>query len=126
MVPESPGNDTSKRRGPAAAGLSFVAAVRREQLFDEFESGWQSATRPDIAAFLDRVSEVDRDAVLRELLGIELDQRLRRGEVPPFADYVARFPDRAAVVEAVYRGFTTGSSRGAGIPSRSSRQFRVR
>ena len=58
--------------------------------------------RPDIVAFLARFPVTDRDEVLRELLGIELDERLRRGEVPQLEEYRSRLPDDVVTVKAAW------------------------
>lgn len=101
--PTQPANvDTTKNNVTQSTVNTFIVAVQCEQLFDEFESAWKSATRPSIETFLGRVSETEREDVLRELLGIELDERLRRGEVPLFAEYRSRFPNDVVTVKAAY------------------------
>ena len=96
------GNESEKKSSPDRE-QQFAADLKREALFDEFEAAWRSGDRPDLQTFLDRVPELDRNELLRELLGIELDERVRRGEVPQFADYGNRFPQQRVMVEDVYR-----------------------
>ncbi len=96
------GDDTPNNNAPHSADDSFIVAKKREQLFGDFEDAWKSATQPSIETVLGPVPETDRETVLRELLGIELDQRLRRGEVPQLAAYRSRFPDHVPLVDATY------------------------
>ena len=61
---------------------------RMEKLLDEFDEssqeGWQSGTPPDIRVWLDQGMklDLDRQALLTELLGIDLEYRIRNAAKP--------------------------------------------
>ncbi|MEI8020752.1 MAG: serine/threonine-protein kinase, partial [Schlesneria sp.] len=74
----------------------------QEQLLDEFDSAWQSGTRPRIESYLHQVPESDQDVVLYEMLVIELEVRLRRGESLQVAEYLERFPNHVEVIDAAF------------------------
>jgi tetratricopeptide (TPR) repeat protein len=67
-----------------------------DTLIDAFESEWRVCRRPDIAAFLARAGEAERPALLRELVRLELEYRLRGGEPARVEEYTSRFPETAA------------------------------
>jgi serine/threonine-protein kinase len=71
-------------------------ARRVDQLCDRWETAWKAATsadsRPRIEDFLDDVPEPNREALLRELIPLEVYYRQRQGEVPQAGDYRGRFP----------------------------------
>src|SRR5215207_11499892 len=79
--------DTAFRPGEVPA--EYDSILRR------FEQAWQGPGRPDLEGFL----PAGRPASVRllvELVHVELDFRLRRGEAARVEDYLARFPDLAA------------------------------
>ncbi len=88
---------------PAADWTWINAAAER------FEQGWKQGRRPRIEDFLAGVAAEQRAALLDELLRVELELRRRAGEPPTAQEYHVRFPDLAAVVDAVF---------GAGSPER--------
>jgi tetratricopeptide (TPR) repeat protein len=60
-----------------------------------FEAAWRAGQTPRLEAFLGEADEADgpeRAALLHELLRVELDYRLARGERPNAGDYEKRFP----------------------------------
>jgi hypothetical protein len=69
---------------------------------DRFERAWKQGTRPRIENYLAEVDEPRRVALLDELLRVELELRRRAGDDPAPAEYAARFPEHAAVIEAVF------------------------
>src|SRR5262249_19536510 len=58
--------------------------------------------RPRIEDYLAEVDEPRRIALLGELLRVECELRRRAGDDPAPAQYAARFPGHAAVIEAVF------------------------
>jgi hypothetical protein len=55
--------------------------------------------RPRLEEFLPLVAAVDRPALLRELLALEVDYRRRCGERPAVAEYRLRLPEYAALID---------------------------
>ena len=72
--------------------MSHTSQDSADAVIDDFESAWRSRLRPDIGAFLARVAEADRPAVLRELVGLELEYRLRAGEPARVEECLGQFP----------------------------------
>jgi hypothetical protein len=82
---------------------SFNAAVESavsRPWVRQFEAAWESGQSPAIDAFLP-ANEPMRRAVLIELVHIDLERRLKRGEPARVENYLARYPvlpSNAAVV----------------------------
>lgn len=76
--------------------LQLIDATNR------FRAGWQEGQPPRIEDFLDNLGKEDRRSLLLELLGLEIDFRLQRGESPDREAYRARFPDDLGVVDAIW------------------------
>ena len=79
---------------------------------DRFERSWKRGPRPRIEDFLAGVDEPRRPALLDELLRIERERRQREGEHPRAEEYRGRFPEHAAVVDAVFEPGTGSSTEG--------------
>jgi serine/threonine-protein kinase len=67
-----------------------------------FEAAWRGGKRPEIEAYLGQAPGPARVLLLRELLGLELAYRRRRGETPTCAGYGPRFPQHADLISAVF------------------------
>jgi serine/threonine-protein kinase len=67
---------------------------------DELEREYRGGRRPRIEDYLPRVAPEQREHLLRELLAVELDYRLQRGERPAAAEYRQRFPGCDAAIAA--------------------------
>jgi serine/threonine-protein kinase len=78
-------------------------ARRIDRVCDAFEAAWQAGVRPGIEQYLGDTPEPDRSELFRELLALEVEYRSRHGERPARDDYLPRFPDRAAAIDAVLR-----------------------
>jgi WD40 repeat protein len=74
-----------------------------EQVCDRFEAAWKAGQRPRLETYLDPAAESLRTTLLRQLLALDWEYRLRAGDLPQAAEYQARFPGAAALVEAVGR-----------------------
>jgi serine/threonine-protein kinase len=72
-------------------------------LADRFEREWREGSRPRIEAYLAESDPALRTDLLEELLKVERELRWRDGEGPAASEYVRRFPDHAALIEAVFR-----------------------
>jgi eukaryotic-like serine/threonine-protein kinase len=66
---------------------------------DEFESRFLIGERPRIADFLEKVDVPQRSDLFRELLFVDVEYRVKRGESPKAADYRPQFPEYASEIE---------------------------
>ena len=96
----------SADRFPRLDDLPLPLAERVDQVCVRFEAVRRLGQSPQIESYLAEVTEADRRLLLRtllyELLVLELQLRQEDGERPTRDDYVRRFPDQAAVVDAVF------------------------
>ncbi|HYT90462.1 MAG TPA: protein kinase, partial [Gemmataceae bacterium] len=81
---------------------SMALPERLESLCDRFESAWVAGRRPALEDFLAQVEEADRSALLRELLGLELEYRARLGDRLTSAEYRQRLPGYEQLVEDAF------------------------
>ena len=72
--------------------LTVEQANRVDELCDRFEQSWQPDQASQIEALLEETDEALRRVVVSELLSIELELRVRRGEQPSLEEYAYRFP----------------------------------
>jgi serine/threonine protein kinase len=77
-----------------------------------FRAAWNSAPAtesafPRLEMVLEAIPRAERTACLRELLAIELAYRTKRGETPILDEYLSRFPDDAATIQAVFENCGT-------------------
>ena len=82
--------------------LSSTLWSSMDEVCLRFEAAWRGGERPEIEAYLGQVPEPARVLLLRELLGLELAYRRRRGETPTSAEYEPRFPEHADLISAVF------------------------
>jgi hypothetical protein len=73
-----------------------------EPVCERFEAAWKAGQRPRIEDFLDAASPAQRSRLLRELLCMELEWRVRSGERPIPEEYRQRFPDDAKTIAAAF------------------------
>jgi serine/threonine-protein kinase len=73
-----------------------------DRICDQFEGEWQAGKAPRVEDYLTRVAPTQRERLLQELLALEIEYRLRRGERPALAEYQQRFAAQATVVTAVF------------------------
>jgi eukaryotic-like serine/threonine-protein kinase len=107
------------RQTVGEGGLELADWRRIDAACDRFESAWRAGERPDLAAGLAVAAGPARDRLFRELLALELEFRLGRGERPEAAEYDARFPEHLDAVDAAFAqhglgGRTLRGSRGGG------------
>ena len=86
--------------------LPIAALERIDDLCAEFERQWRTNEAPSIESVLGGdVSPIERDALLAELIVLDIDYRRRRGETPTEQEYIDRFPDDAkAIGDALQEG----------------------
>jgi WD40 repeat protein/tRNA A-37 threonylcarbamoyl transferase component Bud32 len=81
--------------------LSLDAEVRIDAPCRHFEAEWKAGQRPRLEDYLGQVEEADQQALLGELLRLELHYRVRGGETPSLEDYRARFPQAANLLASL-------------------------
>src|SRR5262249_27001404 len=77
-------------------------ARKIDQFCDRFESEWRAGGRPAMESYLAEAGEPLATDLLRELLGLELECRVRAGEKPTPAEYQQRFPAHTAFILAAF------------------------
>ena len=94
--------------------LPIAALERIDDLCTKFEDAWRRDQPPTIESVLPHAtSPVERDALLAELLVLDIDYRRQRGDQPTVQEYCDRFPqDSDTVRRALKKGQErTGASR---------------
>src|SRR5262249_24488216 len=81
--------------------LSFDALVRVDRACTRFEQAWRSGPRPDLRDYLAGTGD-ERVALFCELLKVELECRLKRGEQPAAEEYRQRFPEDEGPIAAAF------------------------
>ncbi|MEW4528361.1 serine/threonine-protein kinase [Maioricimonas sp. JC845] len=91
-----------------------IAVLERiDDLCADFERQWQTGDPPAIESVLTgELAPSERDALLAELIVLDVDYRRRRGETPTQQEYLDRFPDD---VDVVNDAFGEGGKRAAGF-----------
>ena len=74
---------------------------------DRFEAAWRAGQGPRIEDYLGEAPEPDRPVLLCELLAIEVELRLKRGESPTPQEYHSRFPGQADLIAAAFNATVT-------------------
>jgi len=90
MKPETPDRRDS---------LPLSVAERIDEVCTRFEAAWQNG-QPRLEEFLGAAEGPEREALLRELLRVELDYRCQGGSVPAVEDYLSRFPGYEPLLRA--------------------------
>lgn len=95
--------------------LPIAALERIDDLCAGFERQWQANEPPAIESIVDAESEpLEREALLAELIVLDVDYRRRRGDTPTEQEYLDRFTNDADIVVAAFN--ETGKRKGAFIP----------
>ena len=102
--------------------LPIGEAGRIDALRQEFERSWRDGQSPRIEDHLAAVDASSRPAAFRELLKVEIRQRLRRHQRPTPDEYLARFADYAATVLELLQG--NGDVAAGSAPRRSGLHVR--
>src|SRR2546423_871605 len=69
---------------------------------ERFEDNWQRGRSPRIEAYLNEAETSKRPDLLRELLRVEREIRIGRGESPTAEEYERRFSEQATLVRDVF------------------------
>jgi serine/threonine-protein kinase len=80
---------------------------RSDEAWDRFEEAWGRGESPRIEDYLVGFEGAEWRALLAGLLASEVEHRRRRGQRPAPEDYLGRFPDQAAVIDAAFAGATS-------------------
>ena len=92
--------------------LPIAALERIDDLCADFERRWRSKVPPRIDSVIRGVSSsVERDALLAELVVLDIDYRRRRGEMPSKENYLAQFPNDANVINDAFSETQTNRER---------------
>jgi serine/threonine-protein kinase len=86
--------------------LSATLAEELDRACDRFEAAWKAGAEPRIEDHLANFDILDRSALLRELIGVELDWRHKRGDSVSLSEYQARFPEDSRAVGSAFIAFT--------------------
>src|SRR6516164_11289769 len=84
-----------------AKPLPFDALERIDRACTRFEQAWRSGPRPDLRDYLAGTGD-ERTALFCELLKVELECRLQRGEQPAAEEYRQRFPEDEGPIAAAF------------------------
>src|SRR5262245_21380985 len=102
---------------PGDDWVALMGAVKR------FEAAWRQSQRPAIDDFLPAVEPL-RSRVLVELVHVDLEHRIKAGEIVRVEEYLARYPgiakDRSATLELIA---TEYGLRWRGEPSLSLEEY---
>jgi serine/threonine protein kinase/formylglycine-generating enzyme required for sulfatase activity len=90
--------------------LGVDALQRVVAACDQFEAAWRSGTPPRLEPYLDGVKPAERDRLFRELLAIEIELRLKRGQAPTLDEYQKQYPDWAEAAARVFAHDLAGES----------------
>jgi hypothetical protein len=99
---------------PKNSGSFEVEALQRVvTACEQFEFAWRNGRPATLEAYLERVEPAERDKLFRELLAIEIELRLERGEAPTLEEYQGRYPDWAEAAAIVFARDGAALSRGS-------------
>lgn len=87
------------RQGPADA---VRPTHQYEEILERFEETWQSSPEPDINHYLPPPGDLDRAALLLELVHIDLERRWKAGEQPWLESYLQRYPELKEDLDALF------------------------
>jgi serine/threonine-protein kinase len=90
--------------------LPLEVEQRIDAVCVRFEAAWQEACPPRPEDFLGDATGPEREALLRELLQLDLDYRSRQQGMLEPQGYAARFPDHAALIAEEVAKFRPGTA----------------
>lgn len=89
---------------PDSSSSSNTPVVwRLDEVCHDFTKEHQAGRRPRIEHFLRKVPKIERRDLLQQLLGIEVELRMRAGDPPTEHEYLGRFPNNTEIVDLVFR-----------------------
>lgn len=102
---------------PAYRSLTDQQLTEIDVLCERFDQELVNGRSPRIEIFLAETAEANRDALLVELLAIELEYRAQRGDELEPAEYFRRFPHQETAIASVLAGQTATQFPGQGTSS---------
>jgi len=91
-----------------------------DEICDAFDAAWNSGHSPRISDFAARIDESSRQALIRELVVLEVECRTKRGESPTVADYAIFGEDIAQLVKD-----TLQESEGKAVPPTDNQSMKA-
>ena len=80
--------------------LPLFVAQRVDAVCNGYELAWQAGKRPHLENYLD--GQLERAALLRELIALDLELCRGAGEVPQCREYARRFPEVASWINSLF------------------------
>ena len=80
-----------------------------DEACDRFEAAWRAGDRPLIEDFLVGATDSNLPALLRHLVGLELDYRGGLGEFPGSSEFRRRFPGHEGLIDSIFAEFVPQS-----------------
>jgi len=97
-----------------------------EQICDRFEAAWQNGQRPRPESYLAQAARPLHATLLRHLVTLDWEYRLKAGEQPLAAEYQKRFPLISSEIEAIAREVATANESSGAHPLRLGKYRIVR
>ena len=94
--------------------LALSAELRVDLLCRRFEDAWIAGTPPSVEEYLAQTPGPEKQALLGELLRLDIEYRLRAGQTPTQEEYTARFPHAADRIVLLLGGTWTATPSAAG------------
>ncbi len=112
--------------GQSRAKVSPTAYLHIDAVCDRFERVWKSSQRLSIEQLLAEHSDLPREALLHQLLLVELHLRADAGEPAPADELDQRFPDDLRVLNRVRREYRQSTQGSAAPPTAEDVAVRAR
>jgi len=96
-------NSRSPLDQPAVPVTAFMLI---DAACDRFEDECRKGQNPDLAPYLAEVVDEAREPLFRNLLSLDCEYRLRRGEQPDAQRYREQFPELCNIVDSVFRSMS--------------------
>jgi serine/threonine-protein kinase len=106
----------STNLGAGSAALPLSLERRVNAACRRFEAAWRAGARPPIEDYLADGPEPARQALLAELLALEVAYRVRDGDAPATEEYRARFPGHDALIDEAFRSLDASTVGPPSIP----------
>ena len=84
----------------------FGRSLKIEELSTEFELNWSTERGRRIESYVESNSTELTEDIIRELIAVECELRIRSGESPGANEYLARFPAHAKEVREAFKFLT--------------------
>jgi tetratricopeptide (TPR) repeat protein len=92
--------------------VTVSAFTKIDEVCDRFEGEYRAGGNPGLASHLAGAPDGLLVPLFRDLLSLDIEYRLRRGERPDAERYREQYPDLGDVVESVFRSLTERTNSG--------------